>query len=601
MTYKLRDYQQEAVDTAIKWLKSTTDPGLIEAYTAAGKSMIIAEIARIITSTTGKKVLVLQPNKELLTQNAAKYEMTGEKCSIFSASKNQTSLRYNVVFGTALTVKNKLNLFCDKFGLIILDEADASLTPTILSIIESISKKNPRLRILGLTSSPYKLGHGYIYALDINDKPVPEDKAKRPFFTKQIVHISGRDLLERGFVSPVIIGSINEGYDTSNLQVNSMGKFTSASVDQAFAGHGRKTSAIIADVVAQSRDRKSVLIFAATQKHAEECFASLPPHLSAVVTDKTTPVERDQIVKDFTNCKLKYLVNVQVFTRGTDFPQLDVIALLRATESSALLHQIIGRGVRIAEGKEDCLLLDYAANIDNHHPDGDLFNPVIKAWNDKGESMPIKAICEDCGTENEFTGRDNPDGFGIDEHGYFIDLDGNRIISEYGDMPAHHGRRCFGMQLQKSGKYERCEYRWTFKECPECQEPNDIAARYCSKCKTEIVNPNDKLIADFRALKRDPYRVQTDRVISWSTKKTLSAAGNDVLKVDFTTEYRSLSVWYQIKSGNAFLINQYNKFIESTNGGETMPYSVTYRKSIKTGFYEILTYNQEIDKLEIAS
>ena len=189
MSYTLRPYQQNAVDTAIEWLKKSREPGLIEAFTAAGKSMIIAEIARIVTGMTGKKVLVLQPNKELLLQNAAKYRLTGEPCSIFSASAGSKTVRHNVVFGTALTVKNHLDYFCDKFCLIILDEADASLTPTILSIIENIRAKNPNLRVLGLTSSPYKLGSGYIYAMDINDKPVPEDKAINPFSTRSCIFL----------------------------------------------------------------------------------------------------------------------------------------------------------------------------------------------------------------------------------------------------------------------------------------------------------------------------------------------------------------------------------------------------------------------------
>ena len=382
---QLRPYQQKAVDDAIAWLKTSKEYGLIEAFTAAGKSMIVAEIARIITGMTGKKVLVLQPNKELLQQNAAKYRLTGEPCSLFSASAKSRSVRHNVVFGTALTVKNQLESFCGKFCLVILDEADASLTPTILGIIDDIKAKNHNLRVLGLTSSPYKLGQGYIYAMDINGKPIPEKRAKEPFFAKQIVKISGRELLDQGYVSPITVGTVNEEYDTSKLQINSMGRFTQSSVDQAFVGMGRKTSVIIGDVVNQSKDRKSVLIFAATHRHAQECFDSLPLGLSAIVTDKTTPKERDDIVQKFTNCEIKYLVNVAIFTRGTDFPKLDVIALLRATESSALLHQIIGRGVRISPGKNDCLLLDYAGNIDNHHPDGDLFNPVIKSWNEKSE------------------------------------------------------------------------------------------------------------------------------------------------------------------------------------------------------------------------
>lgn len=584
--YTLRPYQQQAVDDAIQWLKTSKEYGLIEAFTAAGKSMIVAEIARIVTGMTGKKVLVLQPNKELLQQNAAKYRLTGEPCSLFSASAGSRSVRHNVVFGTALTVKNKLQSFCEKFCLVILDEADASITPTILAIIEDMRTKNPNLRVLGLTSSPYKLGHGYIYGMDINGKPIPEDKAKKPFFAKQIVHISGRELLDQGYVSPIVIGAINEQYDTSNLQVNSMGKFTTESIDQAFVGMGRKTSAIIGDVVNQSRDRNSVLIFAATHKHGEEIMASLPTGNSAIVTDQTRDKERERIVLDFTDCRLKYLVNVQVFTRGTDFPNLDVIALLRATESSALLHQIIGRGVRIASGKKDCLLLDYAGNIDNHHPDGDLFNPEIKAWGDKKAGKPVIAICPQCSTENEFSARKNDDGFAVDNNGYFIDLMGERIVTDFGPMPAHYGRRCFGQELIK-GQFERCNYRWTSKPCPHCESDNDIAARYCHKCKGEIIDPNQKLIADFQAMKKDPYAIQCDKVITWHQKKTLTKRGEDMLVIDWITESRKFPVFYLVRRP------EYGELMTATHGGDVMPQSVTYRKDKQSGFFRVLAYNQE--------
>lgn len=601
--YKLRDYQSECVDTAINWLKSTTSPGLIEAFTASGKSIIIAEIARKITSlTNGKKVLVLQPNRELLMQNAEKYRLTGEHCSLFSASANSKSLRHNVVFGTALTIKNYLERFGDKFCLVILDEADASLTPTILDIIKHLRKQNPKLRILGLTSSPYKMGTGYIYKIDINDNPMPEDKAINPFFTKQIVHISGRSLLEQGYVSPIVVPSINVSYDTSQLELNGMGKFTKESIDQAFIGKGRKTSSIINDLVRQTQEQNRIsgLIFAATHNHAEEIYESLPKELTAIVTDKTSAKDRAKIVENHRNLKTKYLVNVGIFTRGTDFPRLDFIALLRATESSALLHQIIGRLARIHPDKKDGAVFDYSNNIDNHHPDGDLFNPVIKTWNQSKSEAYVKAICELCKTENTFTARKNEDNLRWDEHGYYVDLDGNRIESEYGAMPAHYGRRCLGLHLQRNGKYEQCNYRWTFKNCLECNAENDIAARYCSFCRSEIINPNDKLIAEFRARKRDPYQIQCDKVLSWSKTPTLSKSGNHVLKIEWVTEHRTFQTWYQIKSGNAFFIKQYENFLIATQGGDIMPESITYKKNAKTGFFEVLAYNQEVDKLEVA-
>lgn len=596
-----RDYQSDAVNVAIDWIKKTTEPGLIQAYTAAGKSFIIAEIARIISTISDKKVLVLQPNIELLEQNSDKYRLTGEKYSIFSAAGKSKSLRHNVIFGTALTVKNQINKFGNKFCLIILDEADASLTPTILNIIKYLKEQNPLLRILGLTSSPYKMGYGYIYKIDINNKPVPEDQAINPFFTKQIIHISGRYLLDRNFVSKIVLPQINISYDTSSLKLNNTGKFTKESIDQAFIGKGRKTSAIIADLVLQTQlqNRISGLIFAATHQHAIEIYESLPKDLTAIVTDKTSADDRKKIVENHRNLKTKYLINVGIFTRGTDFPRLDFIALLRATESSALLHQMIGRLARIHNDKIDGAVFDYAGNIDNHHPDGDLFSPVIKTWNQNKSELKITAICEQCQTENEFSARKNDEGFDFDEYGYFVDLDGNRIKSEYGDMPAHYGRRCLGLHRQNNGTYEQCAYRWTFKNCPECEHENDIAARYCGACKAEIVDPNQKLIADFKAMKKDPTQTQCDKVLSWNPIKTLSQAGNECLKIDFITEYRKFTAWFQIRSAKPFFIKQYEKLVIATKGLDVMPESITYRKDIKSGFYEILAYNQEPDNLGI--
>ncbi len=599
MKHTLRDYQQAAVNDAIKWIKSTLEPGLIEAYTGSGKSLIVAEIARIVTGMTGKKVLVLQPNKELLVQNVAKYKLTGNPCSVFSASAGQKSVKHNVVYGTALTVKNMLNVFCSKFCLVILDEADASLTPTILSIIDHMKEQNPQLRVLGLTSSPYKMGSGYIYRIDINDKPMPESQCRDPFFTKQIVQIKGRDLLEQGYVSPIVVPAINEHYDTSGLELNSMGKFTSDSLDRAFLGKGRKTAGIINDLVKQTQDqgRVSGLIFASTHKHADEIYESLPKHLTAIVTDKTTSRERERIVKAHGELKTKYLINVGIFGRGTDFPRLDFIALMRATESSALLHQFIGRLARIHPDKTDGAVFDYCLNIDRHHPDGNLFDPVIKSWSSQSSDTTITAKCELCETENEFSARPNEDGFDIDAYGYYVDLNGIRIMTEYGPMSAHYGRRCMALHRKSDGKFEQCRYYWTSKECPECGVKADIAARYCSN-KHELIDPNERLIIEYRKMRKDPHIKQTEHVLSWSQKKTLSSKGNECLQVNYVTEHRNIMIWYQPKGDSQYLLNEYNRFISNTKGGDEMPISLTYQKQ-PNGFYRIFNYNETVPEAPV--
>jgi DNA repair protein RadD len=155
--------------------------------------------------------------------------------------------------------------------------------------------------------------------------------------------------------------------------------------------------------VAQARDRRGVMFFAATVQHAQEVHASLPPELSAIVTGSTPKGERDSILRRFVSRQIKYLVNVSVLTTGFDAPHVDLIAILRKTESVGLLQQIIGRGLRLCEGKTDCLVLDYTTNLDDHCPDGDLFAPTIRAGkaSDDGTGA-CAAECEWCGYVNEF-------------------------------------------------------------------------------------------------------------------------------------------------------------------------------------------------------
>src|SRR5690606_22867851 len=244
---------------------------------------------------------------------------------------------------------------------------------------------------------------------------------------------------------------------------------------------------------------------------------------------------------------IRYLASVGTLTTGFDAPHTQVIALLRQTESSALLTQILGRAWRLHDGKEYSILLDYASNIDNHFPDGDIYSPVIRAKKEKGEAIPIKAKCPDCGYENEFSCIPDYADHDKDENGYCLDVFGNRIETEYGPLSGHYGRRCFGYVPVGMGRVDRCSYRWSGKECPACGEKNDIAARYCYVCKAEIVDPNLKLVGEFKAHKKDPHLPQCDEVISMDVKRSVSQAGNAVLRVDWVTPYRAFTTYFMVE------------------------------------------------------
>lgn len=592
----LRPYQANAVNEALAFMRKSVSPFCIEAATGAGKSHIIAAIAHAIHDKTGKRVLALAPSAELIVQNHAKYVATGNRASIFSASAGAKELRHPVVFGSPLTVKNRISRFGSEYALVVIDEAHG-MTPTVIGILEAMRAANPNLRICGLTATPYRLGTGYIFRQHQDGRVNGEDVCRDPFFTKCVYQVGARELIDAGYLTKPVIGAIGaQGYDTSGLTPNSMGKFDTGAVDQAYHGHGRKTSAIVADVVAQSQGRQGVMFFAATVQHAHEVLASLPPDRSALVTGETPKRERDLILSKFKARQIKYLVNVSVLTTGFDAPHVDVIAILRKTESVGLLQQIIGRGLRIDDGKTDCLVLDYTTNLADHCPDGDLFAPVVKAGKAGGDSGGLKCTCPQCGYENDFSAKADCDQYEKDAAGYCLDLRGVRIETEWGPMPGHWGRRCMGLvQSGSRGEYERCGYRWTSKECPHCQADNDIAARYCCECKGEIVDPNEKLQIDFKALKRDPTQTQTDKVVMMDCKPGVSQKGKKTVRIEWVTPYRQFTTWLQPEATHSKAQAQHALWASITDGGKAPPRTVTYRKNAASGFYEVLGYDRRPD------
>lgn len=116
--------------------------------------------------------------------------------------------------------------------------------------------------------------------------------------------------------------------------------------------------------------------------------------------------------------------------------------------------------MRFDEFKED-LVLDYTANQENLFPDGDLFNPKIIAYGK--ESVKSEIQCPDCHSVNSVTLRPNPDGYNVDQFGYFLDLVGERGRYEGQHFPAHFSRRCSHVKLKDIMFSSDCSYFWSSK------------------------------------------------------------------------------------------------------------------------------------------
>ena len=474
--FKLRPYQQEAVDATLKHFRKSDDSAVIVLPTGAGKSLVIAELARLAR----RKILVLTHVKELVEQNHAKYQSYGLTAGIFSVGLKRKENRCQVTFASVQSVSANLDQFRDEYSLIIIDEChrvSGEESSQYQTIIELLRQQNDSLKVLGLTATPYRLAMGWIYRYHyrgfVRGRSGDSDEQNKPF-AHCIYELPLSYMINRGYLTrPELVDAAVAQYDFSALSQNRFGEYAEKDVNQLLSKHQRVTRAIVEQVMELAVKRKAVMIFAATVDHAREITGYLPEHQTALITGATDLNERDLLIQRFKQQQLKYLVNVSVLTTGFDAPHVDFIAILRPTQSVSLYQQIVGRGLRLDEGKQDCLVIDYAGNSVNLH------HPEVGEKKPNPDSEPVQVFCPGCGFANIFWGK-------TDSEGHVIE---------------HYGRRCQGLigpaeedgPAARNGRPEQCDYRFRFKECPHCGGENDIAARNCHQCKKAIIDPDDQL------------------------------------------------------------------------------------------------------------
>ena len=263
MSYTLRPYQQAAVDAAIRWMKKNSEPALLELSGGAGKSLICAEIARVMYQLSGKRILVLVPNQDLLLKNGEKMAMTGEKFSYYSASVSK-SLRHHIVLATEGTFKSIAKKIGHEFSCVVVDEAHR-VTPTFKQIITDMREGNPNLRVIGMTGTPFRTTEGYIYDLDLENKIMQE--ATNPYYKKLLYRVTCDDLIAQGYLTPAQIGLPSESYDTSKIVLGDREDFTESELKKTFELKS-VTSKIVADMLEKTKHHLGVIVFCATLKHA---------------------------------------------------------------------------------------------------------------------------------------------------------------------------------------------------------------------------------------------------------------------------------------------------------------------------------------------
>jgi len=462
--YQLRDYQKQAVQNVINFFKISRNPAVIVLPTGAGKSLVIAELTRVAQG----RVLILAHVKELVEQNYDKYKSYGLEAGIFSASLGKKETNQKAIFGSIQSIARADESFFHNFSLVIIDEchrvADEGSTQ-YQDVIKKLQDRNPKICILGLTATPYRLGMGWIYEYS-HQNEIKSDQKR--FFKQCVYELPLNYMIKNKFLTPPVKIDIPVTcYDFSELKMKN-DHYSSRDVEEIIKNQNRLTPLIIKNIIdiTEKFQRKGVMIFSSTVKHAEEIMNHLPSKEAQIVLGDTSMADRDKIVQDFKGGKFKYLVNVSVLTTGFDAPHVDVIAILRPTESNSLYQQIIGRGLRLYPGKKDCFILDYTGV--GH----DIYKPEIADKRPNKDTVPVQVLCPACGFFNDFWG----------------------YIDSEGEVLEHFGRTCRGaIQNNKTLEIKKCGFRFRFKICHSCGSENDISARECEKCKAVLIDADAKL------------------------------------------------------------------------------------------------------------
>lgn len=388
---KLRDYQQKSRDSINDYLIGGRGSNpLVVVPTAGGKSIIIASyIDMCIKNWPTSRFMMLTHQKELIEQNFEKVVTLAPNLDvgIYSAGIGKKQANNQVVFAGIQSIHKKADLV-GHIDVVLVDECH--LIPKkgngmYRTFLDAMLEINPNMKVVGFSATPYRLQGGYLY------------EGKGAIFDGISYEVTVKTLLEQGFITPLTTAQTSTKFDLSGVGVSSFTKDYKEQDLQKACDTPELVKSACAEMVRVGKDRKSWMIFASGIEHSEHIANELNRlGVSAkYVSGSTNKSEREQLLADFKAMRYRAIVNVGVLTTGFDAPNVDLVAMLRPTQSTSLYIQMLGRGVRLFDGKENCLVLDFADNILTHGP---FDNPNVKNAEKNGAAAGVNPTkqCQEC-------------------------------------------------------------------------------------------------------------------------------------------------------------------------------------------------------------
>ena len=546
--FKLRDYQQNATINAISHIQNGINPCLM-LPTGSGKTVVIAELVKkLLQEDSQHSILILTHTKELVAQNAKTINAFCGDVGVFCAGLGRKEKNNKVVVATAQSWIGLLN-FDKKTNLI---ESDLSSSAPINSdpaLIRSIiivdemhrvpAMKTPsqykkllcgeNKRIIGLSATPYR----------DNNKLAFGDGC---FFDVCDFKVGVAGLIENKFLTPLLVFE-GADFETEKVSIKSTGDFDQSEMEEEMA----KTLPFqVAAILKASKEHNSILIFAPSRGYCYRLQKQIESHQgsgivndAAVIDSETPPNVRDGLINDFKSGKRQILINCMVLTTGFDHPALDCLILLRATTSQSLYVQMLGRGMRIADGKEYCKVIDFGSNaqrfgsiedcedLDNLKKTKERHNKRAWACLKCSFINPIsKGVCVNCKHCKECKER--------------VDL---------------HKHRCKHVECTDCGKLYKISDGYCktcyFKCCDVVQKNSNLNCADCNNPLLEKVEIKKKKENLFVGLKEKYVNGETVKITNVKYKQRIATNGKDQLVVMFDSQkYATITMF--LTAGNYY-------------------------------------------------
>lgn len=348
----LRDYQVDALDSIEDGFKRHRSL-LISVPTGGGKTVIFNTYA----FSKGMRTLVVAHRDELIWQALDKYVMVGGKereTGKIIAGRIEVG---HYTAGSIQTIYRNMEKLEDYFrslDLVVWDEAHHVPARTYREVYRRIKEVNPEVKMLGATATPFRA----------------DKQNLKEFFEEMAFSIGILDLIRLGYLVPLRGRRLVLGLDLDSIAVR---RDDAGNEDFSARALGKAIleSGVLPEVVKKwielAGDRRTIFFLPSVEssKALVEEFTRAKVRAQVVHAGMSLE-ERRHILQKFKNGEIRVIANVNVLTEGFDDPEVDCIGLIRPTKSLVLYAQMVGRGLRLAKGKRDCLLLDFTGVSRKH-------------------------------------------------------------------------------------------------------------------------------------------------------------------------------------------------------------------------------------------